>query len=248
MNDHDLVDTGEMYLKAVLELEEEGVAALRARLVERFGHSGPTVSQTVDRLRRDQLLDLGADRRITLTAAGRTMAGDVMRKHRLTEVFLQQVVGLEWPLLHIEACRWEHVVSDHTESLIDKLLGHPRLSPYGNPIAAGQAGPVENLARLAAAPGRGGAGHPATTIAWIGEPLQADADALQELLDLGLTPGAVIADVRAQPTTVVLTRGEEHEVSLSERLARHLFVSTGAPDPAGPGPLGTALAGMGPLG
>ncbi|MCE0536517.1 metal-dependent transcriptional regulator [Kineosporia rhizophila] len=248
MNDHDLVDTGEMYLKAVLELEEEGVAALRARLVERFGHSGPTVSQTVDRLRRDQLLDLGADRRITLTVTGRTTAGAVMRKHRLTEVFLQQVVGLEWPLLHTEACRWEHVVSDHTESLINKLLGHPRLSPYGNPIAAGQAGPVENLARLAASAGRTGSEHPARTIAWIGEPLQADPDALQELLDLGLTPGAAIAAPRAQAATVTLTRGDEHEVSLPERLARHLFVSTEAPGHPGPEPLGAELAGAGTAG
>ncbi len=226
MNDHDLVDTSEMYLKAVLELEEEGVVALRARLVERFGHSGPTVSQTVDRLRRDGLLDLGADRQILLTATGRSTATDVMRKHRLTEVFLHQVVGLEWPLLHTEACRWEHVISDHTESLIAKLLGHPQASPYGNPIVAGQTPPVTSLARHAVEPNSA----VPVTIAWIGEPLQADPDALQSLLDQGLTPGTVVSVAGNRSSTIALQKEGAEEVQLPDQVARHLFVTAVSPD------------------
>ncbi|GAB3276480.1 metal-dependent transcriptional regulator [Kineosporia babensis] len=224
MNDHDLVDTSEMYLKAVLELEEEGVVALRARLVERFGHSGPTVSQTVDRLRRDGLLDLGADRQILLTEAGRTMAGDVMRKHRLTEVFLHQVVGLEWPLLHTEACRWEHVISDHTEGLIAVLLKNPVTSPYGNPIAAGQVSAAENLTRRAV-----DAGTP-VSISWIGEPLQADPDALEELEKQGIIPGAVVTVTEQNSSSVVLVKDAGGEVRLPAQVAKHLFVAVLSPE------------------
>ncbi|GLY29010.1 metal-dependent transcriptional regulator [Kineosporia sp. NBRC 101731] len=230
MDDHDLIDTSEMYLKAVLELEEEGVVPLRARLVERFAQSGPTVSQTVDRLRRDQLLELGSDRQIVLTDAGRASAGSIMRKHRLTEVFLHQVVGLEWPLLHVEACRWEHVVSDHTEGLIDRLLGHPRHSPYGNPITRENSPApdikVENLTRRATRPDDS---TPAW-IAWIGEPLQADPAALGELLEQGLIPGTAVTVVGQRPSGVTLVNGGTHDVGLSDHLAKHVFVSTTAPD------------------
>ncbi|MBT0769060.1 metal-dependent transcriptional regulator [Kineosporia sp. J2-2] len=225
MNDHDLVDTGEMYLKAVLELEEEGVVPLRARLVERFDQSGPTVSQTVDRLRRNNLLDLGGDRQLVLTESGRATAGNVMRKHRLTEVFLHQVVGLEWPLLHTEACRWEHVISDHTESLVAQLLGHPRYSPYGNPIEAGVSAGTENLVRHD--------GHEPIRIAWIGEPLQADPSALQELMDQGLTPGATVTVTERHTSGVTLVNAEDAGVRLSGQVARHIFVAPVGADLSG---------------
>lgn len=221
-SDHDLVDTGEMYLKAVLELEEERVPALRARLAERFGQSGPTVSQTVDRLRRNGLLDLGDDRQIVLTAEGRALAVSVMRKHRLAEVFLHQVVGLEWHLLHTEACRWEHVISDHTENLIDQLLGQPRHSPYGNPIAPGdqpdQA--CENLSRRAARPD----GLTPVRISWIGEPLQADPDGLAELHARGLTPGTEVTVTGPQASGVGLLSGDT-VITLPASQAKHVFVT-----------------------
>ena len=91
----DLIDTTEMYLKAVTELEEQKVVPLRARIAERLGHSGPTVSQTVARLERDGLLIVGRDRRLELTAEGRELATSVMRKHRLAERLLSDVIGLE---------------------------------------------------------------------------------------------------------------------------------------------------------
>ena len=79
----DLIDTTEMYLRTVLELEEEGITPMRARIVERLRHSGPTVSQTVSRMERDGLLSVAPDRSLQLTVAGRTTAVSVMRKHRL---------------------------------------------------------------------------------------------------------------------------------------------------------------------
>jgi DtxR family Mn-dependent transcriptional regulator len=130
----DLIDTTEMYLKTVYELEEEGVVPLRARIAERLGHSGPTVSQTVARMERDGLLVLTGSRQLRLTDEGRERATKVMRKHRLAERLLTDVVGLEWPFVHEEACRWEHVMSERVERRLLELLGHPHIDPYGNPI------------------------------------------------------------------------------------------------------------------
>ncbi|HAN86004.1 MAG TPA: dihydrofolate reductase, partial [Micrococcus luteus] len=130
----DLIDTTEMYLRTILELEEEGIPPLRARIVERLEHSGPTVSQTVARMERDGLVHVGTDRRLELTVAGRERAVSVLRKHRLAERLLADVIGLEWELVHEEACRWEHVMSEAVERRVLELLRHPTESPYGNPI------------------------------------------------------------------------------------------------------------------
>jgi len=130
----DLIDTTEMYLRTIFELEEEGIVALRARIAERLGHSGPTVSQTVARMERDGLLHVSGDRHLELTEAGRHKAVRVMRKHRLAERLLLDVIGLEWQFVHEEACRWEHVMSERVERKLFALLGGVRESPYGNPI------------------------------------------------------------------------------------------------------------------
>jgi DtxR family transcriptional regulator, Mn-dependent transcriptional regulator len=136
MNHHhtDLIDTTEMYLRTIYELEEEGVVPLRARIAERLGQSGPTVSQTVARMERDGLLQVAEDRHLELSAEGRRHATSVMRKHRLAERLLDDVIGLDWDQLHIEACRWEHVMSDEVERRIVALLKPPMTCPHGNPI------------------------------------------------------------------------------------------------------------------
>src|SRR3954467_6300884 len=131
---HDLVDTTEMYLRTILELEEEGVPPLRARIAERLHQSGPTVSQTVARMERDGLVTVEGDRHLELTEEGTRLATRVMRKHRLAEVLLTDVIGLDWELVHAEACRWEHVMSETVERRLVELLGPPTESPYGNPI------------------------------------------------------------------------------------------------------------------
>src|SRR3954467_7196421 len=131
---HDLVDTTEMYLRTILELEEEGVPPLRARIAERLHQSGPTVSQTVARMERDGLVTVEGDRHLVLTEEGRVTAGAVMRKHRLAELLLVNVIGLPYEEAHDEACRWEHVMSDSVEKKVYALLNKPTRSPYGNPI------------------------------------------------------------------------------------------------------------------
>src|SRR6059058_5499332 len=131
---NDLVDTTEMYLRTVYELEEEGIVPLRARIAERLRQSGPTVSQTVARMERDGLVTVEGDRHLELTDEGMRLATRVMRKHRLAERLLTDVIGLDWELVHEEACRWEHVMSESVERRLIELLDHPTESPYGNPI------------------------------------------------------------------------------------------------------------------
>lgn len=130
----DLIDTTEMYLRTIYELEEEGIVPLRARIAERLGHSGPTVSQTVARMERDGLVAVSGDRHLELSGQGRLLATRVMRKHRLAERLLVDVIGLEWEYAHDEACRWEHVMSEKVERKILGLIGDGLESPYGNPI------------------------------------------------------------------------------------------------------------------
>jgi DtxR family Mn-dependent transcriptional regulator len=134
LTSHGLIDTTEMYLRTVFELEEEGIVPLRARIAERLSQSGPTVSQTVARMERDGLLRVEGDRHLALTRSGRDLAVRVMRKHRLAECLLVNVIGLPWEEVHSEACRWEHVMSEAVERRLLVLLNNPTTCPHGNPI------------------------------------------------------------------------------------------------------------------
>src|SRR3974377_1904465 len=148
-----LIDTTEMYLRTIFELEEEGGVPLRARLAGGLGHSGPTVSQTVARMERDGLLHVLGDRQLSLSDIGRTLATRVMRKHRLAECLLVGVIKLPWEEVHIEACRWEHVISENVERRLVELLGYPVRCPHGNliPGLAELGLPAEALNRVHAA-------------------------------------------------------------------------------------------------
>lgn len=190
----DLIDTTEMYLRTIFELEEEGVIPLRARIVERLGQSGPTVSQTVARMERDGLLVVSDDRRLELTDTGRARAIAVMRKHRLAERLLVDVIGLDWEHVHAEACRWEHVMSEAVERKLVELLGHPTTSPYGNPIPGlnelGVADPAAclepDLERLDAVARRGGG---RVEVRRIAEHVQLDPNLMAQLKASGVMPG-----------------------------------------------------------
>src|SRR6185436_12365970 len=190
---NDLTDTTEMYLRTVYELEEEGVTPLRARIAERLRQSGPTVSQTVARMERDGLLNVEGDRHLELTQEGRRQATSVMRKHRLAECLLIDVIGMEWEEVHIEACRWEHVMSDSVERRIAALLGGPTSCPHGNPIPGldelatqpdpSSDGPLVTLEQAAAG------GSEKAVVRRISEQIQPDADIMRDLRSAGVQPG-----------------------------------------------------------
>src|SRR3954467_6113555 len=190
-----------MYLRTIYELEEEGVPPMRARIAERLGQSGPTVSQTVARMHRAGLVDLGEGNRLVLTEVGHQTAMRVMRKHRLAECLLIQVIGLDPEDVHAEACRWEHVMSEGVERKLIELLGFPTESPYGNPIPGleelgrPEEGDdfltgLESLDRVATDSGV------SVVVRRIGEPAQDDLSVIRGMWRAGVRPGgAVVARI-----------------------------------------------------
>ncbi len=227
----DLVDTTEMYLRTILDLEEEGIVPLRARISERLGHSGPTVSQTIGRMERDGLVNVEGDRHLALTEQGRSRALHVMRKHRLAERLLADVIGLDWAYVHDEACRWEHVMSEQVERRLLELLDHPTESPYGNPIPALDElgdplarpfleGVINIVARVADETG------PVTgTIKRLGEPVQFEPELLQQLLAAGVIPGASVTVSRAGSYVMVQVDGNDEGLELPSEVAVHVYVA-----------------------
>ena len=231
----DLIDTTEMYLKTVLELEEEGIVPLRARIADRLGHSGPTVSQTVSRMERDGLLVVSGDRHLELTQLGRERATRVMRKHRLAERLLADVIGLDWPHVHEEACRWEHVMSDSVEQRLVTLLGRPTTSPYGNPIPG-----TEALGLPPAVPFRDGVisvlevigseaePHVGRVIQRLAEPVQLVPATLEQFEETGVIPGASV-DLAAEGDTVRITAVGFDPLEMPRTLAAHVYVARATP-------------------
>ena len=224
----ELIDTTEMYLKTILELEEDGVVPMRARIAERLGQSGPTVSQTVARMERDGLLHLARDRQLELTDDGRRAAVRVMRKHRLAERLLTDVIGLDPAYVHEEACRWEHVMSDDVEQRILRLVADGTTSPYGNPVPgldelghAPAPAPQGRPSNLIALDAGDGARTPARVVR-LGEPAQVDPEVLGLLLDSGVRPGAEVIIWREDERTIVEAVGGE-AVSLPVDVAAHIF-------------------------
>ncbi|NIK56743.1 metal-dependent transcriptional regulator [Kribbella shirazensis] len=230
----ELIDTTEMYLRTVYELEEEGILPLRARIAERLHQSGPTVSQTVARMERDGLIKVEGDRHLELTDVGRKQAVRVMRKHRLAERLLVDVIGLEWEDVHAEACRWEHVMSDAVELRLLQILGNPTESPYGNPIPgleelqkdhqASDIGDfrigVEPLDRvLDAATGD----SVRVLVRRIAEPVQTDDGAMAVLRKAGALPGREVDSTLDADGVLVGSR--EAGGVISDETAGHIFVS-----------------------
>ncbi|TJY67504.1 metal-dependent transcriptional regulator [Arthrobacter sp. CAU 1506] len=227
----DLIDTTEMYLRTILELEEENIVALRARIAERLRHSGPTVSQTIGRMERDGLVVVTGDRHLELTELGRRRATEVMRKHRLAERLLSDVIGLDWAYVHDEACRWEHVMSERVEQRLYELLGKPTVSPYGNPIPGLEAlggQPAEEsaagLLNLAQAMGTYTPDKQVSIIR-LAEPIQVEPELLTQLEEGGLKPGATLQLATAGEYISVRVPGIEGALELPPEVAAHIFVS-----------------------
>jgi DtxR family Mn-dependent transcriptional regulator len=219
-----------------MELEEDGVIPMRARIADRLGQSFPTVSQTVARMQRDGLVTVTGDRRIELTPEGRSAAIRVMRKHRLAECLLADILGLDWPLVHDEACRWEHVMSEAVERRVLDLLGHPAQSPYGNLIpGVGELGDDEtggssqDTMALSAVPETAGS----VVVRRIGEPVQSDTKLLTQLRSAGIGPDTAVLVSRAGGRIQIGTG--QHGIEIGDTAAAHIFVTACHETPAAAG-------------
>jgi len=183
-------------------------------------------------MERDGLLTLAGDRHLELSVQGRQRATRVMRKHRLAERLLLDVIGLEWEFVHDEACRWEHVMSERVERKILALIGEHRESPYGNPIPG-----LDELGEPLNEDFRLGVsslvelvddGPIVVTVRRIGEPAQVEPEALNHLTQAGLMPGRRVR-VRREDGRIVVVRDGAAEVtgvSLPDEVAAHVFADT----------------------
>ncbi len=215
----------EEYLEAIWELEEEGAQVIQARLAEHVGHSAPSVSEMVRRLRREGYVEV-RDRVLVLTPTGRTMAESVVRKHRLAERMLVDLIGLPWHKAHVEACRWEHVISDEVEERLRALLENPQTCPHGNPIPGAGAPEIDLHAIADLGLGEG------LRLERVTEQVEVDLDALVYLDEHGFVPGAE-AVVRAKAPDGTLTLElAEGSIALGPALASQLYASRLAAQPA----------------
>ena len=215
-------DTTEEYLESILAIEEEGVVPMRARLVERLGLSAAAVSETIGRLSDHGYVELHGDRSLHLTDKGRSLATTVVRRHRLAERLLVDVIGLEWEKVHREADRWEHAISTDVEEKLVELLGDPATCPHGNPIPGskngGRAYETVTLAKAPTGP---------ITVRRVSERLETDDEGLRLIAAARLLPGceATVIDTRDGAVTVKTETGE-HVVPKS--VADHLHISVGS--------------------
>jgi DtxR family Mn-dependent transcriptional regulator len=200
-------DATEEYLEAILEIEEEGVVPIRARLVERLGLSAPAVSETVNRLVENGYAELLDDRTLRLTPKGREVAVSIVRRHRLAERLLVDIIGLEWEKVHKEADRWEHAISADVEEKLVALLGDPATCPHGNPIPGSSnkvEGPPSTLLTLSE-PGP-------VIVRRISEKVEIDESALQFLVGAQLIPGSNAVIIDSGPGGVRMSSGAGESV------------------------------------
>ncbi len=172
----------EEYCECIFELDEDDVDVIQARIAERLQVSRPAVSEMMKRLEGEGLID-AADG-IRLTASGRTLGERVVRRHRLAECFLTDVLKLSWAEAHHEAGRWEHVISDSVERAMNELLGEPTTCPHGNPIPGSkyEAPDFAPLAEIAV-------GHE-FTVGRITEELEFEPGLLEFLEESAIQPGS----------------------------------------------------------
>ena len=211
------------YLEALYEMREEDIPAQQARLAEWLAVTPASVSEAVKRLAQRRLVETGQDRRVRLTPAGEERARALVRRHRLAERFLVEVVGLPWHLAHEEATEWGRVVSDRVEDRLVDILGDPPTCVHGNPIpGSGHAVDQSDLRPLdrVEAGGR-------VTLERLTEDLELDLDVMRFFERSSLMPGARITVLSVAPDgTMTLEVGGE-KVGLGSHLADNLWVRAG---------------------
>ena len=221
----------EEYCEAVFELHEDDVDVIQARIAERLGVSRPAVSEMIRRMEGAGLVEI--DRTVRLTADGRRLAEQVVRRHRLAERLLTDILGLSWADAHIEAGKWEHVISEPVERAINRLLDNPTTCPHGNPIP-GSSYAAPDLVALSAVT----VGQP-FTVTRIPEELEFTPGLLDFLEDAAVQPGRSGTVTAVSPDGTATVEIDGRHVGIGAFAAHRILVSVGDQQPA------TAAAGAG---
>jgi DtxR family Mn-dependent transcriptional regulator len=211
--------TIEEYLESIYALSTEGHETIGARLAEMLGVSPPTVTATLQRMTRDGLITLDEHKEIALTPRGRQAAEVLVRRHRLSERLLVDVLGIPWHEVHDDACKLEHAISDRVEERLVDLLGDPDTCPHGNPIP-GKEHPVAEKRLSEASEGE------VLRIQRVAKLAESETGLLLYLDQRGLRPGVAISVLEVAPFNGPLVlRIAENTVSIGREVASLLWVS-----------------------
>ena len=212
--------TAQDYLEAIYEMDEEGIATQQARVAEWLGVTAASVSEAVKRLTTKGLVEVGDDRRLRFTRAGRRAARTLVRRHRLAERFLVEVVGLPWHLAHEEATNWGHVISENVEERLVEILGDPGSCVHGNPIpGSSNESRVDDLLPLHDVE----AGD-RVRLERLTEDLELDLSVMRYFEESGLMPGADITVLGTAPDGTMTLEVAGEKVGLGGHLADNLWV------------------------
>jgi DtxR family Mn-dependent transcriptional regulator len=224
----------ESFCEMIYNMAMEGDIVIGARLAEKFRVAPPTVTETLKRMLRDGLVEMDARRQVTLTERGNQLAEAVLRRHRLTERFLVDMLGMQWHEVHEEAHRLEHRISGAVEQRVVATLDYPTTCPHGNPIPGNVPSARTYLAdqhaiRLPrAAPGED------VTILCVSEVVEDEQELISYLHDRGLTPGTLVRLAQPVPEGddggIVVLHVSGDEVRLPARVAYSLWVVPGGED------------------
>jgi DtxR family transcriptional regulator, Mn-dependent transcriptional regulator len=186
----------EEYCECIFELAEDKLEVIQARIADRLGVSRPSVSEMIRKMEVEGLL-VATRSSISLTAKGEALAQSVVRRHRLAERFLTDILHLSWAEAHHEAGKWEHVISDRVEAALNAILGDPQTCPHGNPIPG--TGYAEPKMRPLVDVARG----ESFVVARIPEELEFADGMLDFLQEANLQPGRMGTVVTASPDGTV---------------------------------------------
>ncbi|MFM7828720.1 MAG: metal-dependent transcriptional regulator [Actinomycetota bacterium] len=211
----------EEYCECIFELEEDHVELIQARIAERLKVSRASVSEMIKRMETEGLVNL-AGPRIALTEKGKALAEGIVRKHRLAECFLIDVLGLSWSTAHHEACKWEHVITDEVEVALAKMLGNPTACPHGNPI------PGSDYKKMLLTPLNTIDVGSSFTVVRISEELEETEGALDRLQADAIVPGRVgtVKRLGNDGVSVVMTESNGDETLVDSFISSRLLVTT----------------------
>jgi DtxR family Mn-dependent transcriptional regulator len=210
----------EEYLQMIAILGEEGIPAVQAQLAKRLGKTPAAVSEVILRLEADGYITRNG-RVITLTDEGRAVATAVIRRHRLAERLLVDIIGISWSAAHLEAGRWEHVISDVVEEHLVALLGDPATCPHGNPIPGSHNSAPTRFELTALSDVETGL---PVRVARISEDVEQDRASLIFLEGAGFIPGAAVKVVENQPDGTLLLEIGGGLRAVGAALAQRLLV------------------------